>query len=351
MDKLFTAHQPLLAAALETAHALGLTAEVVQTAPALGRGHADALIRIGRGDRETALYAAEIRRGVRPATLGATLVQLERLGQQALLITDYVTPPLAEALKERRVAFIDAAGNAYLEHAGLLVWVKGHKPAAKTVAPEVGRAFQPTGLQVLFTLLCNPDAINLPYRELAAMAGVAHGTVGAVIPDLQREGYVADLNGKRGTRRLFQLDRLLAQWVDAYARQLRPRTLIGRYYIPKIEGWRDWPLAQHDALWGGEPAGALLTNYLRPGELTIYAQKLPALLAAQQKLLKEPAPGHTAVVEVRRRFWNFPADPEHPGVVPPVLVYADLLATGDARCIETAKMVYDAHVARLLDPA
>lgn len=349
MDKQPAAREQLLTAALETARALGLTAEVLQTEPALGREHADALVRIGRGDGETALYAAEVRRGVRPATLGATLVQLERLGPQALLVTDYVTPPLAEALKERRVAFLDAAGNAYIQHAGLFVWVNGHKPAAKPVATEVGRAFQPTGLQVLFTLLCNPAAIKRPYRELAAMAGVAHGTVGWVIPDLQRQGYVADLRGRRGTRRLFQLDRLLGQWADAYARQLRPRTLIGRYYIPKIEGWRDWPLAQYDALWGGEPAGALLTNYLRPGELTIYAQKLPALLAAQQKFLKDPAPGHTAVLEVRRRFWHFPADPEHPGITPAVLVYADLLATGDARCIETAKMVYDAHVARLLD--
>lgn len=343
------AQQQLLTAALDTARTLGLTVEVMETDPRLGREHADALIRIGRGDGETALYAAEVRRGVRPATLGATLMELERLGPQALLVTDYLTPPLAEALKERRVAFLDTAGNAYLEHAGLLVWVKGHKPAARPVGTEVGRAFQPTGLQVLFTLLCNPAAINRPYRELAAMAGVAHGTVGWVIPDLQRQGYVADLRGKRGTRRLFQLDRLLAQWVDAYARQLRPRTLIGRYYIPKIEGWRDWPLAQHDALWGGEPAGALLTNYLRPGELTIYAAKLPALLAAQQKLLKVPAPGHTAIVDVRRRFWNFAGDPDHPDVTPPVLIYADLLATGDGRCIETAKMVYDAHVARLLE--
>ncbi|HCN91356.1 MAG TPA: hypothetical protein DIT28_19630, partial [Oxalobacteraceae bacterium] len=49
----------------------------------------------------------------------------------------------------------------------------------------------------------------------------------------------------------------------------------------------------------------------------------------------------------RRRFWNFPGDPEHDKLVPPLLVYADLLATGDARCIETAKMIYETYVARL----
>ena len=100
----------------------------------------------------------------------------------------------------------------------------------------LGRAFQPTGLQVLFALLCNPERINRPYRKLAVLADVAHGTVGWVIPDLQQQGFVADLKGKRGTRRMFQLERLLAQWVDAYARQLRPRLLIGRYYVPTLTG-------------------------------------------------------------------------------------------------------------------
>lgn len=90
------------------------------------------------------------------------------------------------------------------------------------------------------------------------------------------------------------------------------------------------------------------TEYVKPGELTIYADKLPTLLAAQQRFMKTTEPGNAAVVEVRRKFWNFPTDADRGDVTPPVLVYADLLATGDGRCIETAQMVYDAHVARLL---
>jgi hypothetical protein len=341
------ADRQLLDAALDVARAFGLTAELVQEDPALGLTRANALVRFTHGAHE-ALYAVEVKRTVRPATLGTVLHQLERLGQQALLVTDYVTPPMAETLRARRVPFLDAAGNAYLEHPGVLIWVKGQKPAAPLVPQALARAFQPTGLQVVFALLCNPARIKFPYRELAALAGVAHGTVGWVIPDLQQQGFVLEHKGKRGARRLYHLERLLAQWVDAYARQLRPRLLIGRYYVPTLEGWRDWPLAQHGAQWGGEPAGALLTNYLRPGELTIYADKLPGLLLAQQKFLKAPEPGHTAVVEVRRKFWNFPGDAVRPNVTPPVLVYADLLATGDGRCIDTAKLVYDEYVARLL---
>lgn len=347
MDKRAQAtDRPLLDVAFGVARALGLNVELVQAEPVTGRGRADAQVRLGTGPDAT-LYAVEIKRALRPATLGATLHQLQRLGEHALLVTDYVTPPMADTLRAHRVPFIDAAGNAYVEQPGMLVWVKGQKPRAPIVPPALGRAFQPTGLQVVFALLCNPDLINHTYRDLAVMAGVAHGTVGWVIPDLKQQGFVDEPGGKRGTRRMFQTERLLAQWVDAYARQLRPRTLIGRYYVPALEGWRDWPLAQYAALWGGEPAGALLTNHLRPGALTIYAGKLPNLLAARQKFMKQPDPGHTAVVEVRRKFWNFAVDGVRNDVAPPVLVYADLLATGDARCIETAKIVHDDHLARL----
>ncbi|MBK5206525.1 MAG: hypothetical protein JJD98_14305 [Polaromonas sp.] len=347
MDKttLATEHM-LLDTAVEAARELGVVMEILQREPQLGRARADALVRVKHGGQEV-LYAVEVRRALHPATLGAALQQLERLGPQAMLVTDYVTPALADELKARHIAFLDTAGNAYFEQPPLLIWVKGQKLAGKPAAVTAGRAFQPTGLQVLFTLLCNPQAVNRPYRELADMAGVAHGTVGWVMPDLQQLGFVRDLKGKRGTRRLFEVERLLDQWADAYARVLRPRILLGRYYVPTLEGWKDWPLAEHGALWGAEPAAALLTDYLRPGVLTLYADKLPGLLAARQKFLKEPAPGHTAVVEVRKRFWNFPGDPAHTSVVPPLLVYADLLATGDARCIETARMVYDAYVARL----
>jgi hypothetical protein len=342
--------QPLLDAALEAARAHGLKIRVVEREPKLGRAQADALLRVEHGGQEV-LYAAEVRPALRPATLGLALYHLERLGQQALLVTDYVNPALADELKTRGVAFLDTAGNAYLDQPPLLIWVKGEKPAAKTVPPHTGRAFQPTGLQVLFALLCDPQAVNRPYRELAAMAGVAHGTVGWVMPDLKQLGYVRDLKGKRGKRRLFDGERLLGQWVDAYARLLRPRMLIRRFYAPTLQDWRDWPLVEHGALWGGEPAGAILTKYLRPGELTIYADEVPALLAAKQKLLTEPAPGHTAIVEVRKRFWNFPGEENHPDLVPPLLVYADLLATGDARCIETAKLIYDGYLARLFAEA
>ena len=346
MDKIIAEEKEILRSAIDEAQRHGLAIELIKESSQASPHPANAVARV-RQDKQETLYLLECKRNVRTATLGVTLHQMDRLGQPAILITDYVAPDLADELKERGISFLDAAGNAYIKQANLLIWIKGQKPAAKKTVLTPGRAFQPTGLQVIFTLLCNPHLINMPYRDLAKMAGVAHGTVGWVIPDLQQLGFVRDLQGKRGTRRLFQRERLLNQWTDAYVRVLRPRTLIGRYYVPGFEGWKNWPLAEYGALWGGEPAAAMLTEYLRPGQLTLYAEKMPGLLAARQKFMKEAGPRHTAAVEVRKRFWNFPGDPEHINMVPPLLVYADLLATGDARCIETAKMIYERHLARL----
>ena len=50
-------------------------------------------------------------------------------------------------------------------------------------------------------------------------------------------------------------------------------------------------------------------------------------------------------MEVLKRFWKF--EPEVPGMVPAILVYADLLATGDARCLEAAEEMYGAIADRL----
>jgi hypothetical protein len=34
--------------------------------------------------------------------------------------------------------------------------------------------------------------------------------------------------------------------------------------------------------------------------------------------------------------------------VPPLLIYADLMATGDAKAIEAAEIIYDNYIARLI---
>jgi hypothetical protein len=328
--------QNLLDAVLMAAQQLGLGIDVVQLEPQLGAARADALIRVRYGDQEV-LYAAEVKHGIGPTTLGAVIQQLEYLGQPALLVTNYVTPPLADALKERGIAFLDAAGNAYLKHPPLLIWVKGQRPQKLITANVTTRTFNRSGLQVIFPLLCHPEWADRTYREIAQMAGVAHGTVGWVLAELPELGFMAKVGGKR---RLLQPERLLQQWVEAYARTLRPRLLLGRFHTDQLDWHKTLDPGKYGYVLGGEPATARLTHHLRPGTVTLYGQKVEPRLLLDHRLRPDPQ----GKVEILKRFWKF--DNDDPLITPLPLIYADLLAIGDARCLETAKLFYGDIITR-----
>jgi hypothetical protein len=322
----------LIAAVAARARDLGIAIGVETLEPEPGEGHADALLRIECGG-DARMYAAAIKRGLRPATLGATLHRIDRLAQPAVLITDYVTPQMAEALKGRGTAFLDAAGNAYINQPPVLVWVKGERPAHLEIQPaDTGRAFRPGGLKVLFALLCHPEWVDHPYRDIARRAAVAHGTVGGVMTDLHRLRFIAQLNG---SRRLLQPERLLRQWAEAFARTLRPKLLLGHYHADPGSWWEDLIPDEYGVLLGGEPAAAKVTGHLRPQTITLYSDKPSPRLILDYKL----RPAADGRVEFVKRFWAFDADDE--AVVPLPLIYADLLMIGDARCLETADLIYE----------
>lgn len=328
MDKVRRqADTELLRAAITAVQWPGLQWNIVEQGHPFATGREDAVLRLRTGDHEQ-LYHAELKRGLRRATLGGALHGMADYGDQALLVADYITPPMAEELRTRDVQFIDTAGNAYLRQPPLYVWVKGQRrpDVAAGLAPA-GRVFRPTGLQVLFTLLCKPEIADLPYREIAVQAGVAHGTVGWVMAELPKLGFLAEVQGKR---RLIDAERLLAQWVTAYAQTLRPKLVLARYHAAKIDWAETFDARHYDLLLGGEPAAALLTKNLRPGTVTLYGEDANPRLLVDQRLQPDPQGN----VEIMRRFWTF--DGETPGMVPHLLVYADLLAIGDTRCIETA---------------
>lgn len=328
----------LVARAGRALEPLGLRLEVVAwDTPDVGHD-AGATVGLQFGGRRQR-YAAEVRRGLRPATLGAVVHQLKTRPGRPLLVADYVTPQLADALRAHAVEFIDAAGNAFLNQPPVLVFVKGQRPARQEAAIEPGRVFQPAGLQVLYALLARPDLANRPYREIAVAGGAAHGTVGWVMADLQALGHLAKVGGRR---RLINAERLLDRWVEAYARTLRPRLLLGRFRgdMGALRGrTAPWP---EGVLIGGELAAARLTRHLRPGTATLYAEALDTRLVRELRLGADP----DGNVDFRRRFWTFPG--EDPLLTPALLVYADLLAIGDARCLETAELLRGPLLARLV---
>jgi hypothetical protein len=320
----------------------GLQIEIKAVEPAINNVYRyDVLLRLTRGDK-TEVFAAEVKRRLTDATIGAAMHQLEMYSQQGMLVTEYVNPKMAERLRELGMAFFDTAGNAYINTPFVHVFVKGNRLDKPLGRIGKTRAFQPTGLKVIFALLCQPVLVNAPYRDIATAAGVALGTVGWVMTDLKEQDFLVDM-GKRG-RRLKERKRLVDRWVTAYPEQLRPKLLIGRYTIPDTAAWIDTVIEDYQAFWGGEVAAAILTRYLKPELWTIYVKERTVDLQLELQMRKDP----NGNVELLKTFWGDGCAQTEEGVAPALLVYADLLATGDPRNIETAKMIYEQQFDRYL---
>jgi hypothetical protein len=336
----------ILAAAMEAVARtadLKIGKEPAQAAADRARGQARnpvvAFVHEGRKFR----YAAEIRTIDRAAGLALVKARMEKCGQPWLLAAPYITAEMADQCRAMGVQFIDAAGNAYLKARGLHIYITGRKRALKDAPAAKDRATTATGMRVVFALLCRPELLNAPYRDIAAAAGVALGTVGWALFALQDRGHL--LADKLRGRGFTDKKRLTEEWALNYPVRLRPRLGARRFQAPRPDWWKTARLEKNAALLGGEAAGELLTDYRKAGEAVVYAAGDPTRLIIDNRLKADPA----GTVEILEKFWNF--DIGHGGgrTVPPLLVYADLMAARDPRDHELAKLVYERYLANAED--
>lgn len=268
--------------------------------------------------------------------LGFIISELKQMRpRRGVLVTGYVSPRQAEKLRLSGAQFLDTAGNAYLDDPPLYVFITGRRRDEPVPAGKTTRAFTTTGIKMLFALLCDPKLAGKPYREIAAEAGVSLGAVGQVLDDLKRAGHLIETEA--GGRRLLKTEELVRRWVEAYAERLRPKLLLSRYSSDRPDWWKEARPEEGGACWGGEVAAAKLTRYLKPQVKTVYA---PTKLAAMQVRsgLKPDERGDT---EILKKFWVFGDKSPRPDTAPALLVYADLIGSGDDRNVETAKIIYD----------
>ena len=318
----------------------GIGVRVQRLQPRRGRTRADATLRF-QFPRAERRFDAEVKQTLDTQTLGQAIEQMKRLPEKALLVTKYVNPNMADRLKGMDVPFLDTFGNAYLNAQPIFVYMKGHAPQ-RFPRERPTRAFVPAGLKVVFALLCRQELTDEPYRTIAQTTDVALGTVAWIMDDLQRLGHLLVM-GKRG-RRLIRKQLLLEHWVGAFPNQLRPKLLLGRFAAPDPKWWEQTRIRDFHAYWGGEPAGARLTGYLKPELITLYTRDKPARLQAACRLRADPRGN----VEILQAFWDMALDWTDAEIVHPLLMYADLLATGEARNIETARRIYDEQLAGLV---
>ncbi|MCP4702121.1 MAG: helix-turn-helix domain-containing protein [Gammaproteobacteria bacterium] len=259
-----------------------------------------------------------------------------------LIISRHMSAKKAEKLKQADILFLDTAGNAYINAEALFVFIKGNPRPEHS--EKIEYIFETAGLKVIFALLHNKDSEMAAHEQIAKAAGVSPSSVSRILSSLRTKGYL----DKTAKSRYCLIDRsnLLHHWLRAYPKYLRDKTLIGSYRTLD-ESWQEKAdISPFAAYWGGETAAVLLTRYLRPLITTVYLNKPEGRFLLKHKLRKEPL----GDIELREKFWHFDWQVKKQ-TVPALLVYADLLATGDSRNIETAGIIYQNELAELIESA
>src|SRR5690606_21619401 len=121
---------------------------------------------------------AEVKTGTAQINVGALAARLKQqwhLGD-ALLVTEFINPALAKKLIDARIQFMDAAGNAYINRWPVHIQIIGNRKNQELIGhtrKKTGRAFQQTGMKVIFEILKDRNLLNAPYRQIADKAQVA----------------------------------------------------------------------------------------------------------------------------------------------------------------------------------
>ena len=331
----------------------GLVLRLQQRELRRGEQWIDAALQLEPGNH---IYMAEVKRWAQQANLGALMHQIQQLPETGLLVADYINPKMAARLRQQGVQFIDTLGNAYINQPPVYVYVTGMRESGfqargTVVRGETRRAFEPTGLKVIYAFLCDPHLVNAPYRVIAEKAGVALGTVGWVINGLKAAGLVT-VKGKKRERQITHYRKLLDRWVEAWPEKLKPKQLVGEFIADDPYWWQGINIEKFEGYWGGEVAGAKYTDYLKPKVATLYlpeGKRAQLLGKARLRKATEWSAEEAGTVLIYQPFWpeKFAAlyTKKEKGVVHPILVYADLIATGDPRNMEVAGRLYDEQIA------
>lgn len=280
-------------------------------------------------------FRVEVKNEIREQNLPLLLNQVKKTKGNWILICQYIPKPVKETLKNLGINYLEAAGNCFIRKDGLFFYIND-RAVTELRQPKEGKLWKQTGLKFLFGILLKPELLNMPYRRMAEITGVALGNIGPFIQELKDEGFLKEGKKDNGPFQFLENKKLLLQkWTELFNAVLKPKLKQGTFrFLDKADQF-DWEnLPDNDFYWGGETAGARLTNFLKPERFTVYTRKAKTIIMQQLKIV----PDANGTVELMEKFWNDELDYKQ-GTVPPLLAYAELITNLDSRNRETAERI------------
>ena len=275
-------------------------------------------------------------------------------GQKIMIITEYITSPIMDYLKDQKIFFADAAGNAFINLNGLYIFKYDSLLNKRNISQKSKSIFYSSGLKMIFNVLCNYSLINQNYKKIAMASAISVGSVKTVIDGLIQEGYALITNNKKT---LINKDKLFRKWIDEYAEKLRPKLVIGKYKFKNFITYKNWKKISlpSETFWGGEAASELCNEHIRAEKLTIYTNSNINEIINEWNIVQDK----DGYLEILKIFWDY-SNPEiitaskeqcydkNINIVPVYLRYADLIISENERNIGAAQIIYEKYISGLL---
>ncbi|MBD2778291.1 hypothetical protein ICL16_41185 [Iningainema sp. BLCCT55] len=299
-------------------------------------------------------YIVEIKSHLTHETLDIALNYLKHLrqrlsdGQRPLLVTDVLSDALVNELLEQNIEFIDTTGNIYLNNSSIYILINSSSFSSKKAisAPKITTST----LKVAYALLQDPKILKALPEDIVEVTGVDLNTVKDSLDSLYELNYLQRQPG--GKYRIENYTILLERWEMGYVENLRPELLInifspiGNIHFSDISN-KIIEIAQpHKILIGGEFGAAIITGYLKPISTVLHIPNQENYRVITTKLRLKP--DHDGSISILKQFGNKNEckDCQSKPVVDPLLIHAELALHPDERLKETAKRLYDQHIAK-----
>ncbi len=255
--------------------------------------------------------------------------------QNFLLVAEKLFPKVKKELRENQVNYLEGNGNAYINQNNTFLYIDTNK-TINTRKGKGNRAFTKTGLKVIFHFLLNPQLINNTQREIAEIAEVALGNIPLIINGLLETNFILKLNKNEYV--INNYVEFLNKWITEFEQTLKPTIFKQRFRFQNDnQDWREIQLNQNRTVWGGEPAGEILTHHLRPEKFIIYTKETVKDLILNYRLV----PDNEGDIWVYDLFWKKKLNER---TAPAILVYTELMIGNDKRSKETANIIFNEYI-------
>ena len=274
-----------------------------------------------------------------------------------LIVTDYASQELIDLLKSENFFFIDSIGNCYINLPDFKMLVEGRKNSLKP--KETKKAFQKTGLKLIFELLLNPSLTSANYREIAQKTGISLGSVSAIFEELKEDRFIIDISSSK--KNLSNIKRLITKWANGYGGILRPKIHRGFFtsfskFINRGHFFNEQNYQEDDIFIGGEYAAYYLNDYIKPNKVILYTNERLSKMAVKYKIVPTGKQDNNKIqIEIFEKFWSdsdivlehtnselsFSKDKK---LVNEILIYADLISSNDYRSFETAEKILNNEI-------